>query len=213
MGQTYHPCCGQNMATKVTFNTDSERVARAGNSDVIIPTATELSGDLALERSDGPFGVKEYENPSFLLASFQFPFNGSTYKYSGFITAQQLWAPNGTSTLNEPAEFQSCCGTIDGMMDGRDDWFYLRPDGSNHSNRLKYTSCHFDVSPQDEGLVVKCKYYDQNEAVADYLTIYYSRPYCELLLLEDHKYFHDSSGNLEDVDWNAAGHVKLEPVP
>ena len=50
----------------------------------------------------------------------------------------------------------------------------------------------------EDALNVQCKYYDQNPDIADYVTIYYSRPLAELLFRNDTLVMLDADGNPED---------------
>ncbi len=186
------------MTKSVTFTLKSDRLARIGEEQFVLPAKSILVGQLSLEPSDGPIGIREYDNPSFLRACFDFEFGGRKMRYSGFVRECGLWAPNGTQTTFENSEFISECGVIDGMMDDREDWFYIRPDGGRHTNRLKYTSCHFELMLKTATVLVKCRYYDQNPNIAGYVTIYYSRDLDELLLRKDNKYSYDQNGNIED---------------
>ena len=59
-------------------------------------------------------------------------------------------------------------------------------------------------------LRVRCQYYDQNPDVAGMVTIYYSRPFEELLLLKDTKIYLDERGQVEDFHLHGGESIKLE---
>lgn len=185
-----------------------DRHARCGNDEIILPAATELSGQLSLEPSDGPFGIREYEHPSYVATTFEFA--GRSFRNRGLLSAFHLWAPNGTPVQLEAPDYQEQLGPIEGMMDDREDWWYLLPDGTKHTNRLKYTSCQFGIMLQPSSLLVRCRYYDQNPDIASYLTIFYSRNLADLLLLKDTRLCLDASGNLEDFILNGGETITLE---
>lgn len=182
---------------KVTFTLPDEREAYCGEQIILLPQGAEVTGVLELRPSNGPLGIHDSENP-FLSAELVFTWNGQKYLYSGFISQWDLWAPNGTRVATEQPEFRDDIGQLDGMMDGREDWGYVLPDGSTHANRLKYTSCQFWVMVQQASLAVKCRYYDQNSEIANYVTIFYTRHLAELLLLRDTRIFRDAEGKPED---------------
>ena len=157
-----------------------------------------LKGTLRLECSRGPLNEKEFEHPGFFDATLDFEHQEHTLRYHGLISVRELWAPNGTAATRENPDFKSELGQVEGMMDDRADWYYMLPDGQKHSNPLKYTGCHFRVTIDEDALNVQCKYYDQNPDIADYVTIYYSRPLAELLFRNDTLVMLDADGNPED---------------
>lgn len=200
------------VSREVTFMLSEDRKASCGDESIFLPRGTEVSGTLRLEPFDGPLGVREYDHPSFLRADLVFTNDGHKYQYSGIISQWDLWAPNGTRVAKEQPEFRDETGQLDGMMDGRDDWEYLLPDGSTHSNRLKYTSCQFWVMVKPSTLEVKCKYYDQNSDIANYVTIFYSRSLADLLLLKDTRVFNDAEGKPEDFSLHDGETIILEKL-
>ena len=127
------------MSKSVSFTLKSERLARIGEEQFILPAHSVLAGQLSLKTSDGPMGLREFEQPSFLHACFDFEFGGRQMRYAGFIRWSALWAPDGTQTTFEDPGFIPECGMIEGLNDSRADWFYIRSDGRRHTNRLKYT--------------------------------------------------------------------------
>jgi hypothetical protein len=163
-----------------------------------------------LEPFGCPLGIPEYDHPSFIAATFDFPFKGRSLRYTGFIWQWDLWAPTGTHVQTERSDFVDEIGQLDGMMDARKDWSYVLPDGRTHTNRLKYTSCHFWIMAEPSSLLVRCEYYDQNPDIAGMVTIFYCRPLAELLLLKDTKVSHDSAGNPEDFDLHGGDTITLE---
>jgi hypothetical protein len=199
------------MKTLVTITLPVERHAVCGGDANSLPAGVPLVGDLTLTPSDGPLGIREFDHPHFIAATFDFAAAGRNMRYTGFISQWDLWAPTGTHVQTACPEFEDQTGQLDGMMDGRDDWSYVLPDGTTHANRLKYTSCRFWVMPKPSSVLVRCDYYDQNPDIADMVTIFYSRPLEELLLLKDTKVFHDSDGNPEDFDLHCGDTITLKP--
>ncbi len=200
------------VSREVTFMLSEDRKATCGDKNILLPRGTEVSGTLRLETFDGPLGIREYDNASFLRADFAFTHDGQIYQYSGIISPWDLWAPNGTGVAKEQSGFRDETGQLDGMMDGRDDWEYILPDGSTHSNRLKYTSCHFWVMVKPSALDVKCKYYVHNSNIADYVTIFYSRSLADLLLLKDTSVFNDAEGKPEDYSLHDGETITLKKL-
>ena len=186
------------MTTSVKLILPTERQATCEGSPILLPASKELLGSLTLQPSDGPHDIREYDHPHYVEASFDFQLEDRQFRYTGLITQRDLWARNGTRVTMNQSEFRDDIGQIDGMMDDREDWFYVLPDGRTHSNRLKYTGCNFGVMVQPTALLVRCQYYDQNPDVTGMVTIYYTRPLEELLLLKDTKFFYDANGVLED---------------
>jgi hypothetical protein len=198
------------MKNPVTVKLPDERRGTFNGESLCFPAGTELAGELALEPSDGPWGIREYEQPHYLTATFDFTFDGRYLRYSGFVTQWNLWAPTGTQVQTGRAGFVDQAGRIDGMMDDREEWSYVLPDGRTHRNRLKYMSCHFWIMAEPTSLLVKCQYYDQNPGIAGMVTIFYSRPLEELLLLRDTRVLYDSRGKPEDFDIHGGDTITLE---
>ena len=198
------------MKTQVSITLPNELSASFGGYPVVLDAGTVLAGDLTLELSDGPLGIREYEHPHFVLATFDFSVDGRDLRSTGFISQWDLWAPTGTQVRTECPDFRAHIGQLDGMMDDRDDWAYVLPDGTTHANRLKYTACKFWVMAQPSSLLVRCEYYDQNPDIAGMVTIYYTRPLKELLLLKDTKVYRDSDGNPEDFALHGGKTVTLK---
>lgn len=198
------------VSREVMFTLPEKKTAVCGEESIVLPQGTEVRGILQLKPSDGPLGIRDYDHPSFLSADLAFTHDGYRYQYSGLISQWDLWAPNGTQVTKEQPEFQDETGQLDGMMDGRDDWYYVLPDGSTHTNRLKYTSCQFWVMAQPSELTVKCRYYDQNSEIADYVAIFYARPLEELLLLRDTRVFRDAEGDPEDFSLHDGETITLK---
>ena len=197
------------MRKPVTVILKSDRVARMAGEIFTMPANTVLTGQLSLDPSDGPRGDREFDNPNFLTVCFDFEFAGRPMRYAGFLGRYHLWAPDGTQTTFEDSAFISECGVIDGMMDNRRDWFYIRFDGVRHTNRLKYTSCHFELMLKPTTVQVKCRYYDQNPDIAGYVTIYYARDLDDLLFFKDMKFYYDQDGKVEDFLWDEGPHITL----
>ena len=174
-----------------------------------MPANTVLTGQLSLDPSDGPYGRREFSDPSFVRTCFDFEFEGRQMKHSGLLCGSHLWAPDGTQTTFVDSNFLPECGVIEDMMDSRQDWFYIRSDGTRHANRLKYTGCRFELMLKPTALHVRCRYYDQNPDITDYVTIYYSRDLDDVLLLKDIKYSYDRNGNVEDWLWGEGPYVTL----
>src|SRR5688500_7025757 len=107
------------MLTPITLILKSERVVCINEEILALPAKTVLTGELSLCSSDGPWGVREYENPNYVSSCFYFELAGRRLKHCGLLSAWQLWAPNGTVVRFEDREFVSACGVIDGMMDSR----------------------------------------------------------------------------------------------
>lgn len=206
------PAPAKATSREVTFILPEEREATCGEKSILLSGGIEVSGTLTLKAADGPLGVREYDHPSFLSADLVFGFDGQTYRYTGLVSQWDLWAPNGTRVVKAKPDFRDEAGQLDGMMDGRDDWHYVLPDGSTHANRLKYTSCQFWLAVQSSSLDVKCRYYDQNSDIADYVTIFYTRPLAELLLLRDTRVFHDAEGIPEDFSLHDGETITLEKL-
>lgn len=206
------PASAKIVSREVTFTIPEERKATCGDEGMLLPGGTKVAGTLTLEASDGPLGIREYDHPSFLSADVVFKIDAQTYRYRGLISQWDLWAPNGTPVVKEKVDFRDETGQLDGMMDGRDDWHYVLPDGSTHANRLKYTSCQFWGAVQSSSLDVKCRYYDQNPDITDYVTIFYTRPLAELLLLRDTRVFLDAQGNPEDFSLHDGEVITLEKL-
>ena len=199
------------MKTPVTITLTEERHAVCGGDATSLPAGVTFVGDLTLTPSDGPLGIREYDHPHFLVATLDFTLVGLALRYTGFISQWDLWAPTGTQVQIECPGFEDQTGQIDGMMDDRDDWSYVLPDGTTHANRLKYTSCKFWVMPQASSLLVRCEYYDQNPDITRMVTIFYTRSLEDLLLLKDTKVFHDADGNPEDFDLHGGDTITLKP--
>jgi hypothetical protein len=197
------------VSKSVIVTLKSDRTARMGGEIFVLAAKTVLTGQLSLEASDSPLGTREYDNPSFVRTCFDFEFEGRQMRHTGLLGRFHLWAPNGTQTTFEDPKFISECGVIDGMMDERGDWFYIRSDGVRHSNRLKYTSCHFELMLTMAAVQVRCRYYDQNQDIADYVMIYYFRDLDDLLLLKDMKYYYDQEGKVEDWSSDEGPYVTL----
>jgi hypothetical protein len=193
----------------VTFTLPDDRKAQCGEQSILLPQGTEVTGVLELRPSNDPLGVHNCDNP-FLNADLVFTWKDQKYLYSGFISKWDLWAPNGAKVAKEQPDFRDDTGQLDGMMDDREDWLYVLPDGSTHTNRLKYTSFQFWVMLQSSSLAVKCRYYDQNSEIADYVTIFYKRPLAELLLLKDTRIFLDATGNPEDYSLHDGETITLK---
>lgn len=197
------------MSKSVSFTLNSERLVRIGEEQFILPVHSVLAGRLSLKTSDGPMGLREFEQPSFLHACFDFEFGGRQMRYAGFIRWSALWAPDGTQTTFEDRDFIPECGIIEGLKDSRADWFYISSDGRRHTNRLKYTGCYFEVMLKMTGMQVKCRYYDQNPDITGYVTIYYSRDLDDLLLRKDIKFCYDQDGKVEEFLWDEGPYVTL----
>ena len=197
---------------EVCFILPDERVAICDRKVISLPAGSEITGALTLRPSDGPLGIREHEHPSFILATFDFSVGGRNLRYTGFISQWDLWAPSGTEVQTECPQFEDQTDQLDGMMDGRDDWSYVLPDGTTHTNRLKYTSCKFWVMTQPSSLLVRCQYYDQNPDIADTVKIFYARPLDELLLFKETKVFHDVDGNPEDFDLHGGDTIILQKL-
>lgn len=174
-----------------------------------LETGQQVSGKLSFNPSDGPLGESAYEYPEFLECTFDFQLNGCDYTNTSVLTKWHLWAPDGTTVRKSNGSFQSECGTLASVIDDRRDWYYILPNGEEHHNRLKYTSCYFEIMVQRTSLLVKCRYYDQNSDICDFVTILYERDLDELLLLRDHKYDYDAEGNIEDVEWNQGDGITI----
>ena len=174
----------------------------------VLPAGAALSGELTLSPTDGPFGIREYERPHYIAATFDFTSGGQNLRYAGLITQWDLWAPTGTQVQTDLQSFGDQIGRIDGMIDDRDDWSYVRPDGTMHTIRLKYTSCHFWVMARLTTMRVKCHYYDTS--VCGMVAIFYEAPLSRLLLLPTVKLFHDAAGSLEDFDPHGEKIMRLE---
>ncbi|MCG3148617.1 MAG: hypothetical protein PCFJNLEI_02062 [Verrucomicrobiae bacterium] len=200
------------MTASVKLILPIERQAACEGQTILIPAGNELHGKLTLQPSDGPHGIREYEHPHYVQASFEFELEGQRFQYNGLITQWDLWARNGTQVDTSRSDFRDDIGQIDGMMDDRDDWFYVLPDGRTHSNRLKYTSCNFRVMLQPTSLLVRCQYYDQNPDVTGMVTIYYTRPLEDLLLLKDTKFSYDANGALEDFSLRDGATITLQAL-
>jgi hypothetical protein len=198
------------MKNPVTVKLPDERRVTCNGEALCLPAGTVLAGELVLEPSDGPWGIREYEQPHYLTATFDFAFESRYLRYSGLVTQWNLWAPTGTQVETERGEFVDQVGRIDGMMDDREDWSYVLPDGRTHRNRLKYTSCHFWVMAKPTSLLVKCQYYEQNPDLAGMVTIFYSRYLEELLLLRDTRVFYDSRGKAEDFNIHGGDTITLK---
>jgi hypothetical protein len=205
---------GENRPSKVvgqsiSFKLKTDRLVRLGAEQFVVPANTTLAGRLVLKTSDGPTGEREFDAPGYLEACFDFEYGGRQMRWNGFIGWFDLWAPNGTQTTFEDPHFIAEFGPLDGQADDRDDWYYIRADGVRHTNRLKYTSCHFDAMLQASMMQVKCRYYDQNPGIGNYVTIYYSRDLDDLLLRKDYRYSYDENGKIEDWDWWSVPYVTL----
>ncbi|MEZ5325374.1 MAG: hypothetical protein R3F19_09950 [Verrucomicrobiales bacterium] len=184
--------------------------ARCRDEEIVLAAGAEIVGTVSLELSDGPLGQRPYNNPSFVEATFDFQLGDRLFQSRSTLSCQHLWAADGTQVENDHPDFVDEVGQLDGMMDGRDEWYYLRPDGSKHSNRLKCTSCHIHLMVRELDVLVRCRYYDQNSEIADYVTIYYPKAYSDLLLLPDDKLYFDANGNVEDHVSNGAEFTTLE---
>ena len=195
--------------TQIEFKLPKQREVIAGDTSISIKQHTHLTGDLTLKASDGPLGIREYENPSYLQVIFDFEVDGMPLRYSGIITQWNLWAPSGSRVQIEYTNFEEQIGPIEGMMDMREDWSYILPNGKTHTNRLKYTSCKFWVMLLPASFMVRCDYFDQNPEIADMRTIFYSRPFEELILLKDTKIFLDENGIPEDYDPHSGDSITL----
>ena len=198
------------MKTKITVILTDDRDATCDGRAVYLPAGIALSGDLTLELSNGPLGVREYKHPHFLSSQFDFTVDGQDLRYSGFVSLWNLWAPTGTQVQTERPEFVDEVGQIDGMIDSNVDWSYIRPDGKVHTNRLKYTSCQLWAMMERSSLLVKCRYYDQNPDIANMVTIFYSRPLSALVFLKDTKVFYNSAGVPEDFELNGGTTITLK---
>lgn len=197
------------MPASIEFFVDRSIPGLVDGKPVSIPQGLVLKGTVDFSLSDGPMKQREWENPSWLESEFRFEFEGRRYIHRGSVSHFALWAPRGIQTIARPANFCSAAGTLDGMVDGRDDWFYLKPDGSRHANRLKYTGFHVDIMPAKNELVVQCRYYDQNPEISGYVTIYYPLRYPMVVLRNDHVLSKDASGAVEEVLANEGAHVTL----
>ncbi len=198
------------MGVAILLKVEREIPGIVNDEPITIPYGTELTGDVDFFASEGPWNIREYSNPSWLDIDFTFEWAGRRYQYQTTIYALFLWPPDGTQMIEKPAKFKSICGTLDAVNDWRDDWSYIRPDGVRHSNRLKYTSCHFDISPTPSVLFVQCRYYDQNSDIADYVTVYYPIDYAKLLLKNDNRLDYDFEGELEDIGIHEGEFVTLK---
>lgn len=201
------------MKSQVTVSLTEQRHGTCNGEAIRFPEGTVLPGELTLEPTDGPWGIREYEQPQYFLGTFDFTFEGRCLRYSGLVTQWNLWAPSGTQVQTERTEFVDQAGRIDGMMDDREDWSYVLPDGRTHRIRLKYTSCRFWIMAQPSSLLIKCQYYDPNPILPStkgMVTIFYSRPFGELLLLKDTKLLLDPQGNLSDFVLHGGATMTLE---
>jgi hypothetical protein len=198
------------MEKEVIITLSDDRCATCDGAVVRLPAGTALSGHLTLEPSTGPLGIPEYDHPSYIAATFDFQLDGRNLRHTGFISQWELWAPTGTQVLTYRDDFVDELSQLDGMMDTRDDWSYVLPDGTTHTNRLKYTSCKFWIMTQTSSLAVRCEYYDQNPHITGMVTIFYTRPLEKLLLLKDTKLLYDSSGNPEDFHLHGGDTITLK---
>lgn len=169
-----------------------------GDEKIIIPENTIIDGQLILQTSDGPAGEREYDSSSFLSTEFTFKLGENIYRHSGFIEAANLWASNGTLVEKESSGFKAHTSKISTIIDTREDWSYQLPDGTKHTNRLKYSSCEFWVMIEKLLLKVKCRYYDQNPDSSGAMTIFYDLPIASILLNKDTKICYDEEGEPEE---------------
>jgi hypothetical protein len=109
----------------------------------------------------------------------------------------------------EPQEGTSHAGTMQWLFDTRDNTFYLLPSGERRDVRVKYMDTQFDMMAQPDHALVQCRYYDASE-FANYRTIYYKKPYLELLFLRAPKLSFDSNGKVEDFDAHGESFVEVE---
>lgn len=200
------------MKLQVTVVLPDDRFATCEGRALVLAAGTALSGELTLEPSDGPLGIREYEHPHCLATTLDFFFDGRCLRYANWVSGRNLWLPSGTQVQTECADFVNQVGPIDGMMDDRDDWFYVLPDGRIHRNRLKYTACNFQLMAQPSSLLVRCQYYDQNPGIAGMVAIFYSRPLEELLFLKDTQVFYDSHGKIADFFLHGGDTIMLNPA-
>jgi hypothetical protein len=204
------PVRPKTMEKEVTIILPDDRHTTCNGASITLPAGTASSGRLKLEPSHGPLGRPEYDHPSFIKTTFDFSFEGRNLRNTGFIGQWELWAPDGTHVQTERSDFIDEIGQLDGMMDARRDWSYVLPDGRTHTNRLKYTSCCFWIMTQPSSLLVRCQYYDQNPDITGMVTIFYSRPLADLLLLKDMRISYDSAGNPEDFNRYNEDTITLE---
>ena len=160
----------------------------------------KLSGRLRIESSDGPRKDRNYENPGYILVEFLFFIHNIEYRYCHEIPVEALWAEDGTEMVSAFSEFCSAVGILDGMMDTGEVWNYINAEKQSRSCLLKHTSFHLEVEPTLQNLRVGCRYYDQSDDIADYVTIFYSLDYDKILFLHEHLYDYDEDGVVEDVD-------------
>jgi hypothetical protein len=165
-----------------------------------------LAGDLRLFPSTWPFGVCHHEDAGSLGVEFTFSYEDKLWLYRGFIDCRRLWPAPG-STVRLPSEADHFpVGPLLGMRDGREDYHYILPDGSERSFRLKYIGFECWVTCQDDVLLVKLRHFVPGD---DYVLICHSLPVEDVLFQKERKLSYDTEGFLEDA-YDSRPFVRVE---
>ena len=213
--QETHPAGRSSPANPVRFVLSDNRTCQCGEKKIELNQGSTLSGTLTLKTTDGPWNIREYNYPSFLDMQFEFSLPEDptrTFRYQAELPVEKLWAPNGTQVAYEMPEFEDQVGDLEELIDWREDWSYLTPEGETHTNRLKYTSATFQVMIETDSLLVCCEYYDQNEDITDYVTIFYRVPLANILLLPDHIPCYREDGSLDDMRYYEGESISLHRI-
>jgi len=196
---------------KISFHPQHLSVKDKVGTDFVFNDCT-LTGELLFLESDGPFGIREFESPSFLDVQFNFEHQGNEYQYEGLLTsfglipAKEVIAGDVASTSN------SLSPVIQAVVDTRNDLQIVR-DENIESLRLKYSDSRFQLFELNGNIWVRWNLFNQN--ISGYEIVHFKIDIEKLLFLNATKLYFDDSGSIEDYDPHGEDFSnirRLEPV-
>lgn len=188
---------------------DPVRVVTKDGHTISLESGTVLTGDVEIVPWKGPFGLQEYEHPSYYKVRLRFLHEGRQWKYEGMLTKWDLWPDQNGVVSRTPPETDHFFDSIADLADSREDWTLRFEDRGEYTFRVKYIACEFRILLSGGQIFVYCRHYDPT--IADYREIFYPKEFSDIFFLKATKLYCDAAGNLQDFAFHEEDYVDLEP--